>query len=98
MTGSHNVKNWKALNSGHLRQKLQRARAVITNRLLGHKPDYNTSKTIIPFCNTFYENMTNLSRFQRTFCGMLTKSQGEDENRLVNILSKMASLVYSFHL
>ena len=63
MTGSNNVENWKAINSGHLCQKLQSAEAVITNRLLGHKPDQNTSKRIIPFWNPFYENVTNMSRF-----------------------------------
>jgi hypothetical protein len=61
MTGSNNVKNWKALNSGHLRQKLQSAGTVITNRLLGHTLDHKTSKIIAPLCKTFYENMTHLS-------------------------------------
>jgi hypothetical protein len=65
MTGSNHVENWKALNSGHICQKLQRAETVITNRLLGHKLDTNTSKIIMPLCNTVYENLTHLSRFWR---------------------------------
>ncbi len=65
MTGSNNVENWKTLNSGYLRQKLQSAETVITNRLLGHTLDYTTSKTITPLCNTLYENLTHLSRFWR---------------------------------
>ncbi len=48
--------------------KLRRAGMVSTKRLLGHTLDHNTSKLIVPLCNTFYENMTNLSRFWRKFC------------------------------
>jgi hypothetical protein len=68
MTGSNNAENLKALNSGHLRQKLQSAGTVITNRLLGHTLDHNTSKIIIPLCKTFYENMTYLSSSGGEFC------------------------------
>jgi hypothetical protein len=77
MTGSNNVKNSKALNSGHLRQKLQRAGTVITNRLLegvhvtpgknlpetASTPDSNTS--ISPF--SMPEKLiidTRISRFR----------------------------------
>ena len=67
MTGSNNVEHWKALNSGHVHQKLQRAETVITNRLLGHKPDHNTSKFIVPLCTTVYENIIHLSRCCRNF-------------------------------
>ena len=45
---------------------------VSTNALLGHTLDHTTSKFIVPLCNTFYDNMTNLSRSWRRFCGIAT--------------------------
>ncbi len=53
-------------------RKLRRAFWVVTNRLLGHRPDQNTSIFILPLCNTSYDNMPNLSRFCRRLHGFAT--------------------------
>ena len=51
--------------------KLRRAGMVSTNALLGHTLDHTTSKLIVPLCITFYENMTNLSRFWHlSYCSL----------------------------
>ncbi len=52
-------------------QKLRCAGLVSTICLLGHTLDHNTHKFILSLGTTFYENMTNLSRFCRRFCACL---------------------------